>query len=231
MDGVVSTWFSLSRTWGRRGGEWGNVETSSSDQVGWRCIALVSTLTLHDAHRIATQYDIEVAFPQEVGRVRRPLTGHVTASEVLLIFGVRFPLHPCFRNILNYCNLTMFQVTPNGWAHMIGLFVLFVEWKIDPYTLAEFSWFYTLKSSKGDIRFYDFSKRAFKEVQVVTKIKDSLGNWKDAYFFTLEASVRGRFAEPSKLLVVFLLKILCATCPWHAEENRSPSSSPGNNIG
>ena len=80
-----------------------------------------------------------------------------------------------------------------------------------PHTPEEFAWFYTLKSSKGDLGFYYFSKRATKEVQVITKIEESLSNWKDAYFFMPEASVKGCFVEPSKPFIVFLLRILCAT--------------------
>ena len=82
---------------------------------------------------------------------------------------------------------------------------------MDPLTPAEFSWFYTLNSSKGDLGFYYFSKRASKEIQAVTKIKESLGNWKDSSFFTPEARIRGRFAEPSKLLVVSFPRILYVT--------------------
>ena len=63
----------------------------------------------------------------------------MTVLKTFLKFGVQFPLHPYFRSILNYYNLTVFQVVPNGWAHMIGLFVLFVESKMDPPTLEEFS--------------------------------------------------------------------------------------------
>ena len=67
------------------------------------------------------------------------------------------------------------------------------------------------QSSKGDLEFYYFVKRTSKEIQVVTKIKESLGNWKNAYFFMLEASVRGCFTEPSKLLIVSFLRILFVT--------------------
>ena len=45
-----------------------------------------------------------------------------------------------------------------------------------PLTLEEFSWFYTLKANKGDQGFYYFAKRAAKGLQVVTKIRESLGN-------------------------------------------------------
>ena len=157
-------------------GERGDKEASSLDHGQWSYVDLVFTLTFCDACTIASRYDMEVALPQERGRAHRPPTGHVTTSEVFLKFGVRYPLHLYFRSILNYYNLTMFQVTPNGWAHMIGFFILLVEWKIDIPPLAEFSWFYTLKSSKGDLGFYYFSKWASKEIQAITKIKESLGN-------------------------------------------------------
>ena len=106
----------------------------------------------------------------------------------------------------------MFQVTPNGWAHMIGLFALFIEQKMDLPTPAKFFWFYILKSCKSDLGFYYFSKRASKEIQAIIKIKESLGTWKDAYYFTPEASVRGRFAEPSKFLIVFVFRTLWTIC-------------------
>ena len=78
---------------------------------------------------------------------------------------------------------------PNGWAHMIELFVLLVERKMAPPTPEEFSWFCTLKANKGNLGFYYFAKRAAKGVQAITKIKESVGNWKYAFLFTLEVGV------------------------------------------
>ena len=121
------------------------------------------------------------------------------ASETFLKFGVHFPLHQFFRDILLFYRLTVFQVTPNGWAHMIGLFILFVERKMDPPTFKEFSWFYTLKTNKGDLRIFYFAKKAAKGVQAVTKIKESLGNWKDAFSLLL----RSVFEATSTLQVSF----------------------------
>ena len=66
-----------------------------------------------------------VSIPHEVERAHRPAKGHVTASEVFLKFGVHFLLHQCFRDSPSFYGLTVFQVTPNGWAHMFELFVLF----------------------------------------------------------------------------------------------------------
>ena len=69
---------------------------------------------------------------------------------------------------------------------------------MSPPTPKEFSWFYTLKANKGDQWFYYFAKLAANGLQAVTKIKESLGNKKDAFFFTPEVGVRGRFGAPSK---------------------------------
>ena len=65
-------------------------------------------------------------------------------------------------------------------------------------TPEEFSWFYTLIANKGDHGFFYFAKQMAKGLQVITKIKESLSNWKDSFFFTPEVSVRGCFGAPSK---------------------------------
>ena len=77
--------------------------------------------------RITRQYDLEVVAPYDLERLHTPLDGYVTMSETYLKFGVRFPLNPFFVKVLKYLGLTLFQITPNRWAHMIGLFGLFVE--------------------------------------------------------------------------------------------------------
>ena len=69
---------------------------------------------------------------------------------------------------------------------MIGLFGLFAEHKIGPPIAAEFAWFYSVKGNKNDEGFYYFAKRSAKGLQAVTKIKESLGTWKESYFYTPE---------------------------------------------
>ena len=77
---------------------------------------------------------------------------------------------------------------------------------MDPLTSEEFSWFYTLKSCQGYLGFYYSSKRASKDIRAIIKIKESLGTWKDNYFFMPKASIRGSFIEPSKFLIVSFLR-------------------------
>ena len=115
--------------------------------------------------------------------------------EAYLKFGVRFPLHTFFVEVLKHFKLTVFQVTPNGWAHMIGLFGFFVGWKMGLPTIVEFIWFYSIKANKNDEGFYYFAKRPTKGLQTVTKINESLGNWKEPYFYTPETKVKGTFGR------------------------------------
>ena len=88
---------------------------------------LRSSLTPGDCTQIARQYGLKVVTPYELERPHTPLDNYVTLSELYLKFGVRFPLHPFFVKVLQYFGLTVFQITPNGWAHMIGLFGLFAS--------------------------------------------------------------------------------------------------------
>ena len=86
----------------------------------------------------------------------------MTVSDTYLKFGVRFPLHPFFVEVLKYFRLTLFQITPNGWAHIIRLFGLFTEHGMSPPTATEFIWFYFIKGNKNNEGFYYFTKRPAK---------------------------------------------------------------------
>ena len=62
----------------------------------------------------------------------------------------------------------------------------------------EFVWFYSVKSNKNDEGFYYFFKRPAKGLQVVVKIKDNLGSWKESYFYTPKVQIRGTFGRVCK---------------------------------
>ena len=138
------------------GGQEG-VKVTSSGRVEASCSDDISSITLEDTNRLAANYRMEVLMPSEQCISHLPPRGYVTVSESFLKFGVQFPLNQFFRDVLRYYSLIVFQVTPNGWAHMIGLFGLFVERNMGPPTPKEFSWFYTLKANKGDQGFYYFA--------------------------------------------------------------------------
>ena len=103
-----------------------------------------------------------------------------------------------FVAVLQYFGLTVFQIMPNRWAHMIGLFGLFIEQGLGQPIAEELAWFYSLNSNKNDEGFYYFSKRPVKGLNVVVKIKDNMGPWKESHFYTPEVQVHGTFGRPRK---------------------------------
>ena len=92
-----------------------------------------------DCTRISQEYGLKVVEPDDTKRPHTPLDGYVALFERYLQFRVRFPLHPFFVEVLEYFGLIVFQITPNGWAHMIGLFGLFAEHGMGPPTVKEFT--------------------------------------------------------------------------------------------
>ena len=118
-------------TSGRQGDE--------EQQVVVSCGDLQSSITSEECTRITREYSLEVVEPTDLEIPHTPLVGYVTLSERYLQFGVRFPFNPFFVEVLRYFSLTVFQIIPNGWAHMIGLFGLFAEQGMGPPTADELS--------------------------------------------------------------------------------------------
>ena len=100
--------------------------------------------------------------PYKLERPQHPPDCFVVVSDTYLKLGVRFPLHTFFVKVLKYFRLIVFQITPNGWAHMIWLFGLLAEHGMGSPTAIEFTWFYSIKGNKNDEGFYYFAKRPLK---------------------------------------------------------------------
>ena len=100
---------------------------------------LQSLIMSKDCTWISREYGLEVVKPDDTERPHTPRVGYVALSERYIQFGVRFPLNPFFGKVLEYFGLTVFQITPSGWAHMIGLLGLLAEHGMGPPTAEEFA--------------------------------------------------------------------------------------------
>ena len=176
----------------------GHQSEEDAEEVMVNCGNLQSLIMPEDCTWISLEYGLEVVEPDDTERPHTPLVGYVALSEHYLRFRVRFPLNPFFVEVLKYFGLTVFQITPNRWVHMIGLFGLFAEHGMGPPTIEEFVWFYSVMSNKNDGGFYYFVKRPVKGLHAIVKINDNLGPWKESYFFTPEVQVRGTFGRARK---------------------------------
>ena len=100
-------------------------DVEGEEEVAVSCGDLASQVTGEECTRITRLYSLNVSEPTDLERPHTPPEGHVTLSETYLRFRMRFPLNLFFVVVLKHYGLTVFQITPNGWAHMIGLFGLF----------------------------------------------------------------------------------------------------------
>ena len=89
------------------------------EETAVSCGDLESSITREECTRIVQEYGLLVIEPTDLKRPQIPSVSHVTLSERYLQFGVKFPLNPFFVEVLQYFSLTIFQITPNGWAHVI----------------------------------------------------------------------------------------------------------------
>ena len=135
----------------------------------------MSQVTGEECAKIARLYGLNKSEPTDLERAHTPLEGHVMLSETNLRFRVGFPLNLFFVAVLKHYGLTVFHITPNGWAHMIRLFGLFAEQGLGPPTVEEFGWFYLVKSNKGDEGFYYFSKRPAKGLNAMVGSRTTWG--------------------------------------------------------
>ena len=77
-------------------------------EVGVSCADPRSVITGEDSVRIAACYGLKVVMPCELERPHHLSEGYVTLSETYLKFGVKFPLHPFFVEVLKYFGLIVF---------------------------------------------------------------------------------------------------------------------------
>ncbi|PON48936.1 hypothetical protein PanWU01x14_233370, partial [Parasponia andersonii] len=110
--------------------------------------------------KIMCNYKIAILLrlPIEFNRPHILLRGIASFSEAVLKCGVHLPLHPCIKSIIDYYGVVPFQLTPNIYRYMVGLYILYHKLGLDSPSLEEFAWFYQVKSNPSDLGFFFASK-------------------------------------------------------------------------
>ncbi|PON76681.1 hypothetical protein PanWU01x14_033670, partial [Parasponia andersonii] len=93
------------------------------------------------------------------------LTDHTLHHMDSLLFkavlkcGVHLPLHPYIKSIIDYYGVVPFQLTPNTYRYMVGLYILYHKLGLETTpSPEEFAWFYQVKSNPSDLGFFYASK-------------------------------------------------------------------------
>ena len=100
--------------------------------------------------------------------------------EVAFNNGLRFPLHPFIKGVLQHFNVCPSQFSPNCWGILAGLLVFFRDKDLGVPNIALFLDLFSVKESAEG--FLYFSRRAGAPL-VISDIPSSHRVWKERYFF------------------------------------------------
>ena len=139
----------------------------------------------------ATHYEppsgVQIWCPDLLTSYVVPVPKMVCFFEAAFENGLRFPLHPFIKSVLQHFNVCPSQLSPNFWGVLVGLLVFFRDKGLGVPSIALLMDFFGVKeASEG---FLYISKRAIAR-PIVSNLPSSHKHWKERYFF-----VRGRHWE------------------------------------
>ena len=106
--------------------------------------------------------------------------GMVCLFEVAFDNGLRFPLHPFMKEVLQHFNVCPSQLVPNGWGIFVGLLAFFRDRGLGVPSVALLLYLFSPKETAEG--FIYFSKRPGAPL-VISNLPSSHRSWKGRYFF------------------------------------------------
>ena len=94
--------------------------------------------------------------------------------------GLRFPLHPFIKGVLQHFNVCPSQLSPNGWGILVGLLVFFRDRGFGVPSIALFLYLFSAKETAEG--FFYFSRCSGAPL-VISDLPSSHRLWKGHYFF------------------------------------------------
>ena len=106
--------------------------------------------------------------------------GMVCFFEVAFENGLRFPLHPFMKEVLQHFNACPSQLAPNGWGILVVLLAFFRDRRLGVPNVALLLYLFSPKETTEG--FLYFSRRSGAPL-VITDLPSSHRSWKGRYFF------------------------------------------------
>ena len=106
--------------------------------------------------------------------------GMVCFFEVAFDNGLRFPLHPFMKGVLQHFNVYPSQLAPNGWGILVGLLAFFRDRGLGVPSVALLLYLFSRKETTEG--FLYFSRRPGAPL-VISDLPSSHRSWKGRYFF------------------------------------------------
>ena len=132
------------------------------------------------ARRYQPPFGIRVYSPDVLTYYVFSVPKMVCLFEVAFDNGLRFPLHPFIKGVLQHFNVCPSQLSPNGWGNLVGLLVIFKDRGLSVPSIALFLYLFSTKETAEG--FLYFSRRSGAPL-VISDLPSSLRLWKGHYFF------------------------------------------------
>ena len=132
------------------------------------------------SRRYRPPFGVRVWSPDILTSYVVPVPKMVCFFEVAFDNGLRFPLHPFIKGVLQHFNVCPSQLSPNCWGILVGLLVFFRDRGLGVPSIALFlDLFSVMESVEG---FLYFSRHSGAPL-VISDLPSSHRLWKERYFF------------------------------------------------
>ena len=155
----------------------------------WKALSYFSKIGPDDIDRIRRRYqipsDVVLRIPDSDERACCPkYDGDIAFYEADFRAGLRFPIPPFVRELLDYLSLAPGQVGPNGWQTIISCMVM---WRVssngqEDLSVDEFLFCYKPCQIAQSPGFWTFKHRD-ADTRIVQGLPSSDRIWKDGYVF------------------------------------------------
>ena len=132
------------------------------------------------ARRYRPPFGVQVWSPDVLTSYVVSVPKMVCFFEVAFDNGLRFPLHPFIKGVLQHFNVYPSQLSPNCWGILVGLLVFFRNKGLGVPSIALFLDLFSAKESAEG--FLYFSRRTGAPL-VISDLPSSHRFWKERYFF------------------------------------------------
>ncbi|GFY95327.1 hypothetical protein Acr_10g0007120 [Actinidia rufa] len=122
---------------------------------------------------------IQARIPNEGETILSTRPSEIAFYEAAFSTGLRLPIHPTIRRILNFYNIYPAQLSPNAWRSVVCVLMIWQFYK-RAMSLNKFRCLYSLfKSPKSDLGWLYFKARSRKNLFKASNVK----GWKRRFFF------------------------------------------------
>ena len=132
------------------------------------------------ARRYRPPFGVRVWSPDVLTSYVVSIPKMVCFFEVAFDNGLRFPLHPFIKKVLQHFNVCPSQLSPNGWGIFFGILVFFRDKGLGVPSIALLLYLFSAKETAEG--FLYFSKRTGAPL-VIFDLPSSHKLWKEHYFF------------------------------------------------